>query len=1195
MSLPTSLRRATAVLTTTALMSVAGLAGGALLGVAHAEDVISVTPNSTVNNGTKAITINGAGFGASSGVKAVLHPTFIGAEVGDLVVTLDSNTASLCALQGSCTTLTGTVPLLSAAPGTYDLVLTKKGAPADEVDTCSACFVLQTANDPTVTRVAASDNGDGSLSIVGSNFANGATVAFLKADGKPDQYISFVPGGTPDVNTGLSTTAYPSANQIFGVYTASPGVTPGAHLLKVINTDGSSGPGLTSTTPFTQPVITAVVPSSLGQGAKNFSVTINGSGFHPTSTVGITNPSTADVTLAGPPVIKADGTQIVVPLTATPTASLTFNPPRTLTVRGADGDFTTAGLPITVSPKWTASVPGSRGQGSTGTVTMTGTGFVPGVTFSFGPGIVATTVSATATSATLTVVVDPSAATGGRNIVVTNPDGGTTTGAPTITSPSAPFTVNARPQVTSLSPASSAPGTTANVTLSGSGLSGSSVVTVGDPGGITITNIGAVSGGLVARFATSSTAITGARDITVTNPDGGTFLCTSCFGVNSLSVTSSSAVTDSTASRSLTFTGPGLSPSTKLTLYRHGRPDYQAPLTPTAGTTPVLNADGTLTATFAFIGAAPGQYDAEAVTSGGSLLCTSCFLVASSVQPSVSSVAPTAGGQGARANTVVITGTGFTKGMVATLGSGVTTTATTYNSPTQLTATLAIDPAAGTGTRNVTVTAGDGTSASLANGYTITIKPSPSTVSPTTRGQGYSGDVTVTGLDFVDGAKISFGTGITAVVKSIAQGNVASATDTLVATLTIAQDAPSGTHDVTITNPDGGLGVCTACFTVTVGPGLTGVSPATIAPDANAAQTVDKVILTGVLFTGTPVVVIQDVTVNNIVVATGGSTLSASFTVAKAAAPGARTVTVTNPDGGTSTCTTCFYIATIPGAPASVTVTPADSSATVTWTAPTNTGGAPITKYSVQAGVGGPVQTVDASVATVTFTKLTNGKTYAFSVQARNLAGIGPSTVKSAVVNPASATPTPAPTTPSGPSTVTLSGPAVVHPSFNRIFFIEGTAPIGASVDLHFRKSDMATGVYGIVRTVISDSNGNWTRQIKANVDYRYYATVGTDSANTSTGVLNQPQATVDGPYARTVAKNQSYALTGTSVPGSTVYIHFHKGGTPANDYSIVRSVTADASGNWSRSFVASTDYRLYVSRAASDSSGDGNYLFQAR
>ena len=179
------------------------------------------------------------------------------------------------------------------------------------------------------------------------------------------------------------------------------------------------------------------------------------------------------------------------------------------------------------------------------------------------------------------------------------------------------------------------------------------------------------------------------------------------------------------------------------------------------------------------------------------------------------------------------------------------------------------------------------------------------------------------------------------------------------------------------------------------------------------------------------------------------------------------------------------------------------------------------------------------------------------------------------------------------PAVVTILGGTSPKPLYNSTFTILGTAPANTLVTLHFRKAGAASIDYGIVREVRSAADGTWSRAIVANVDYGYFATVGTGR---SAIVQNQPTATLAGAVSRVVARNKAVTLSGSAVPGATVFLHFHKPGTPANDYSLVRSVVADGQGRWTRAYVATVDYRLFVSRAAADGpAGAQLYLVKTR
>ena len=160
-------------------------------------------------------------------------------------------------------------------------------------------------------------------------------------------------------------------------------------------------------------------------------------------------------------------------------------------------------------------------------------------------------------------------------------------------------------------------------------------------------------------------------------------------------------------------------------------------------------------------------------------------------------------------------------------------------------------------------------------------------------------------------------------------------------------------------------------------------------------------------------------------------------------------------------------------------------------------------------------------------------------------------------------------------------------------FTLSGWAPNNSLVTLLFHRAGTPADDYSIVRTVQADAGGRWSRPIRSDTDYRYYANVGSAFSQT---VLYQPVPALSGPASRTVTKNSTYLLTGRSVPGSTVALHFHAPGTPANDYSIVRTVIADSAGNWARPYAATVDYRLFASRSVNPADvAATTFLIQAR
>ena len=86
-----------------------------------------------------------------------------------------------------------------------------------------------------------------------------------------------------------------------------------------------------------------------------------------------------------------------------------------------------------------------------------------------------------------------------------------------------------------------------------------------------------------------------------------------------------------------------------------------------------------------------------------------------------------------------------------------------------------------------------------------------------------------------------------------------------------------------------------------------------------------------------------------------------------------------------------------PGAPTITSVEVDCALATVTWSAPTNTGGSPITGYTVTTTPSSTTLTTASTTFTATFTGLTNGTAYTLRVAAVNAIGTGASATSSSV------------------------------------------------------------------------------------------------------------------------------------------------------------------------------------------------------
>ena len=156
-------------------------------------------------------------------------------------------------------------------------------------------------------------------------------------------------------------------------------------------------------------------------------------------------------------------------------------------------------------------------------------------------------------------------------------------------------------------------------------------------------------------------------------------------------------------------------------------------------------------------------------------------------------------------------------------------------------------------------------------------------------------------------------------------------------------------------------------------------------------------------------VTLCDPSANTIRYRRGGTTIKVPF---DATGPGTHAFDLAASD---------LVVGDVPTAPTSVTAIASDKSASVSWSPPADSGGGPVTGYTIRSSPGGVTRTV-GNVSSATVTGLTNGTTYTFTVVATNAIGTGPASAPSnAVIPPAPPSPPTGVTAVRGAASATVS------------------------------------------------------------------------------------------------------------------------------------------------------------------------------
>jgi hypothetical protein len=299
---------------------------------------------------------------------------------------------------------------------------------------------------------------------------------------------------------------------------------------------------------------------------------------------------------------------------------------------------------------------------------------------------------------------------------------------------------------------------------------------------------------------------------------------------------------------------------------------------------------------------------------------------------------------------------------------------------------------------------------------------------------------------------------------------------------------------------------------------------------------------------------------------------------------------VTSLDTGTNTQAAAtgvnFTAQTIPTAPTVSAPTVADGQVTLTWGAPTSAGGLSITEYVVTDGSGNTA-TKAAGSSTHTFTGLTNGTGYTFTVKAKNALGYSQATGFS-TATPVSVPSTPAQPTVSGSSgsvTATWTAPATGGSAITgyKVYLLESGVASASDEDVDsgtFTKTftGLADGSY-TVQVIATNSIGDSPRSNQSGA-------VALGSSLSQSITFNAPaDKTLPGSFTLTATATSGLAVSFASTTSATCTV---SGLTLTLVSAGSCSITASQAGDATYNAAADVVRAFTITAAAAPPSGGG-------
>lgn len=510
--------------------------------------VIGVSPSSLgLNSGVKDLVFSGTGFStATNGMKVTLGTAY---------------TKTLTA------TSTGSLTASAYDPAVENTTGAKRITVTNLVDggtsACETCFTVDSFGFTNLDKAVATN------APANSAFVITATGAEIPSDAKFQLVHDPALADQPAL---VATTTTVSADGTGAVGTFNlTDVAPGYYLARLVSAGDPTkiatctclnlprppssigadpGVGHFVISGAQAPTVATVAPGHVAQGATGYLFTVTGTGFYPGVSVVV---SGAGVSVDQDSVhrsVDANGkpltTELTFKLTVAPGADRSA--PRSVQVLNSDGNNGSKSGAITLdpAPTLTSITPTSIGAGAQGVqATVRGTEFGSDTVFDLGTGItvvgspVITEGGTSDDTAVLTLNIAADAATGGRNLVLTNSNGG-------VAKRENAVTVNPGPAVTAASPSAVARGMSYDITLLGVNIgtdaankptvvfqkfAADGTTLVDDPSFAvdpTLTQVSTDGKSIVAHVTVAADAPVGPRAAVVINPDQGRGVCAEC-------------------------------------------------------------------------------------------------------------------------------------------------------------------------------------------------------------------------------------------------------------------------------------------------------------------------------------------------------------------------------------------------------------------------------------------------------------------------------------------------------------------------------------------------------------------------------------------------------------------------------------------------------------------------------------------